>query len=294
MKNIYISQFVLAVPERKNELCARQLRKLKEAFQKTKVDYIEVLMILVTKNIKFKLWYYWNNIVYASFLSSIPGAIYVWILHHFFKKDVIENRLFSAMIADQINEFLSFMNDEKELNRVKPINKIGLFQHLTNEAFDHLSVHQFIEAYRCLISFEATQSDKQKEQYLNELLAYLFAPRIMWKMGLGLRRYFLSDTFLNQRKKKVEKLPSHIKILLYQYYLDNLGLLKLLYKNFYENPKGQKESRDVYTQYFSMKSLIQLRSENGTLSDKIKFMPARDLIESFEVEIIQAKIKMEK
>jgi len=297
MKSVYISQFVLEVPTQKNELCAKQLIKLKEAFIDKQVDFVKVLMILidVRKHFRFYFWYQFHCRFLAWFYHSIVGALVVWVAHHFFKKDILVTELHSEMIEAQVLEVCEFMNNSNEICRIKPVSKLGIFQHLTSIGFDETTTEQFIEAYRCLITMEASQSETAKLNCIDEMLAYLFAPKWMWYFGVNGRLFFLKQSFYEARKKKVQRLPESIKILLYQYYLDNLSLMKLLYKHFYEEPeKEESTKKDVFTQYFSMKSLIQLRSENGTLSPKIRMMPIRDLIESYEVEIIQSKIKKEK
>lgn len=298
MKSIYLSHFVLEVPSSKNELCSAQLIRLKEAFMKSQIDYVAVLWILAkpAKNLRCWFWCLYEYKFRPWFYHSLIGAMLVWLLHHFFKKDIIVTELKAEMIEPQLTELCEFLNKKDEVLKVKPILKVGLFQHLTNVGFDDITVEQFIEAHRCLSMIENAATDSQKERLINELLSYLFAPRWMWFLGMYGRLFFLKESFRISRQKKLTRLPEAIRILLYQYYLDNLALMKKWYRNFYEEPKKNKDDkpRDVYTQYFSMKSLIQLRSENGTLADKVKMMPIRDLIESYEVEIIQSKIKMEK
>lgn len=294
MKKIYISHFVLDVPSEKKELCSSQYLRLRTALSVTEIDFVKVLLILTNARwySKFRLWITWRMKIVPTYYRSVLGRFQVWFFEKVLKKDVFVTEVFSEYLENEVIELCEFLTD-KEPCEVKPIERIGWFQKLTDFGFEHLTVQQFIEAYRCFLMLDKLPTEELKKVNMNELISYLFAPRLIWYTGTYGRLFFLKESFQKRRALKISKLSENEKLLLLEYYVDNLRILKEWYKNFYSGTNEKKTETDVYTQYFSMKSLIQLRSDNGTLSDKIKMLEIRELIESYEVEIIQAKIKTE-
>jgi hypothetical protein len=292
MKKIYISHFVLDVPSEKKELCSSQYLNLRTELSNTEIDFVKVLLILANGKwySKFRLWITWRMKVVPLYYRSILGRFHVWFFEKVLKKDVFVTEVFSEYLENEVIEICQFLTDKKPCDIV-PIERIGWFQKITDFGFEHLTVEQFIEAYRCFLMLDKLPTEALKKANLNELISYLFAPRLMWYAGTYGRLFFLKDSFKQRRILKVSVLSENEKLLLLEYYVDNLRILKEWYKNFYSGTQEKKPEADIYTQYFSMKSLIQLRSANGTLSDKIKMLEIRELIESYEVEIIQAKIK---
>lgn len=294
MKNIFISHFVLAVPTSKKDLCPLQYRRLREALSSSEIDFVEVLLILV--NVKwwssFQAYVCWRISIVPYYYRTFLGRFHVWFVEKVLKKDVFITEIIGEYWEDEVIELCGFLANKKPSD-IKPIVKIGWFQQLTDFGFEQLTVQQFIEAYRCFLMLDKMPTEATREANLNELISYLFAPRLMWYSGIYGRLFFLKDSFQKSRQLKISKLSTNDKALLIEYYVDNLRILKEWYINFYRGTDAKKQVMDVYTQYFSMKSLIQLRSENGTLSDKIKMMEIRELIESYEVEIIQANLKRE-
>ena len=296
MKNIFLNNvFDLEIKSSKSELQPHEIIEIIKMKQNPEIWGFDLILELCSPMMKMKLrvWKWYHNQIENRFNQTWIGKCRIWIMAYFFQQDVTEIIITPEMYQQEAQILTDFLND-KTPTYLPPLPKLGHFQDLHQKAFKNMTVHQFIEAHRCAMMLDQLPTDALKEDALNELIAYSYLPNIAWKIpfvGEIVREYFLQDKFLKIRKNKVSTLDYITRVLLFDYYNDNMQYLQKLYKEFYSGGKSE-EKTDIRVQYFSMKNLVQLRSPNLIASRKVLMMQITELIDSYETEMVVAEEKL--
>ena len=231
MKNIFLNNvFDLEIKSSKTELQPHKIIELIKMKQNPEVWGFDLILELCSPLMKMRLkvWKWYHNKVENRFNQSWIGRFRIWMLEVLFQKDVIEITITPEMYQQEAQVLTDFLTD-KTPNFIQPLPKLSFFENLHQKSFKNMTVHQFIEAHRCAMMLDQLPTDAQKEDALNELIAYSYLPDFSWKIpfvGEIVREYYLGDQFIESRKKKVQKLDYITRGLLFDYYNDNMKYLQ--------------------------------------------------------------------
>lgn len=293
MKSIYINNFVLEIPSTKDELSGVQAYLIKKhLLNNATPNYLSLLLILVGINRpKVALYYGWQYLVVPTFWRTWLGWAIMKGLE-LFGKNVIVNIIRTEPFMDELEEVLSFLNDDTPA-MLKPFRHKGIFQPF-GQYFGGLTLRQFREAYFALLQSKQCTTDAQRTECITEALAWLIAPYwLIWLPIVGdtFRRIFIPhETPHKWAISAIRGLDDAQRHVFFEYYLANLERIKAAYPKFHEGElEASTEKPNIIRQYYSLKALTQMRSPNGTLDEAIELSRFTDILDSYETEIYRGE-----